>query len=267
MFVSERPGHLTELAAAAVAGGATRLVVVGGDGSVHEAVNGIAGVEGVELAVIPRGAGWDFVRSFGISRRLEDAVATALTGDIREIDLGRATFRTWAGGEGGAYFANVGSAGISGAIARRANEASKALGGKISYYWATLAVFFGWQTGRMRVTVDGEVREGRMIDVVVANGRFIGGGMMLCPEALPDDGVFDVLLIGDVTKRDLLFVLPKTYRGNHLPHPRLEVLRGRRVTVEADEPLPIELDGEQPGRTPVHLKIVPRALRLRVPRA
>ncbi len=237
MFVSERPGHLTELAAAAVAGGATRLVVVGGDGSVHEAVNGIAGVEGVELAVIPRGTGWDFVRSFGISRRLEDAVATALTGDIREIDLGRATFRTWAGGEGGAYFANVGSAGISGAIARRANEASKALGGKISYYWATLAVFFGWQTGRMRVTVDGEVREGRMIDVVVANGRFIGGGMMLCPEALPDD------------------------------HPRLEVLRGRRVTVEADEPLPIELDGEQPGRTPVHLEIVPRALRLRVPRA
>jgi diacylglycerol kinase (ATP) len=89
--------------------------------------------------------------------------------------------------------------------------------------------------------------------------------MMLCPEAIPDDGTFDVLLIGDVTTRDLLFVLPKTYRGKHLPHPRLELLRGRTVTVEADEPLPIELDGEQPGTTPLRFELVPRALRLRVP--
>jgi diacylglycerol kinase (ATP) len=228
-------------------------------------VNGIAGLDEVELAIIARGTGWDFVRSFDIPRRLEDAVSTALSGDIREVDLGRASFRTWAGAEDDAYFANVGSAGISGAIARRANDSSKALGGKLSYYWATFAVFFGWQTDAVRVSVDDEVREGRMIDVVVANGRYIGGGMMLCPEAEADDGVFDVLLIGDVTKRDLLFVLPKTYKGKHLPHPRLEVLRGRIVTVDADQPLPIELDGEQPGTTPVRFEVVPHALRLRVP--
>jgi diacylglycerol kinase (ATP) len=228
-------------------------------------VNGIAGLDEVELAIIARGTGWDFVRTFDIPRRLEDAVSTALSGDIREVDLGRASFRTWAGAEDDAYFANVGSAGISGAIARRANDTSKALGGKLSYYWATFAVFFGWQTDAVRVSVDDEVREGRMIDVVVANGRYIGGGMMLCPEAEADDGVFDVLLIGDVTKRDLLFVLPKTYKGKHLPHPRLEVLRGRIVTVDADQPLPIELDGEQPGTTPVRFEVVPRALRLRVP--
>jgi diacylglycerol kinase family enzyme len=77
--------------------------------------------------------------------------------------------------------------------------------------------------------------------------------------------VFDALLIGDVTKRDLLFVLPKTYRGKHLPHPRPEPLRGQVVTVESDEPLPIELDGEQPGTTPARFEVVPRALRLRVP--
>jgi diacylglycerol kinase (ATP) len=233
---------------------------------VNEAVNGIAGADGVELAIIPRGTGWDFVRTFGIPRSLDDAVATALAGAVQEVDLGRASYRTWAGGEEQAYFANVGSAGISGAIARRANDTSKALGGKISYYWATFAVFFAWQTDTIRVSVGDEVREGRMIDVVVANGRYIGGGMMLCPEAEPDDGVFDVLLIGDVTKRDLLFVLPKTYRGKHLPHPRLEVLRGSSVTVDADEPLPIELDGEQPGTTPARFDVVPRALRLRVPR-
>ena len=264
-LISERPGHLTELAAEAVRGGAERLVVVGGDGSVNEVVNGIAGSEGVELAVIPRGTGWDFVRTYGIPRDLDEAVDIARDGALREIDLGTVSYRTWAGDDARAYFANVASAGISGAIARRANESSKALGGKASYYWATLAVFVGWQKGEMRVTVDDETREGRMIDAMICNGRYLGGGMMMCPDAEPDDGSFDVLLIGDVTKRDLLFVLPKTYKGKHLPHPRLEVLRGSAVTVETDEPLPIELDGEQPGTTPAHFEVRPRALRLRVP--
>ena len=264
-LISERPGQLTALAADAVADGATRLVVVGGDGSVNEVVNGIADAHGVELAVISRGTGWDFVRTFDIPRDLDAAVDVALTGSVREIDLGTVTYRTWGGEDARSVFANVASAGISGAIAQRANESSKALGGKVSYYWATLAVFVGWQTGEMRVTVDGESRNGKMIDAVVCNGRYLGGGMMMCPEAEPDDGVFDVLLIGDVTKRDLLLVLPKTYKGNHLPHPRLELLRGKVVTVESAEPLPIELDGEQPGTTPARFEVLPRALRLRVP--
>ena len=248
-------------------GGATRLVVVGGDGSVNEVVNGLEDAHGVELAVVPRGTGWDFARTFGIPRDLGQAVRVALHGDVREIDLGRAVYRSWAGDQTSALFANVASAGISGAIAGRANDTSKALGGKISYYWATLAVFFGWETGMLRVSVDDEAREGRMIDVMACNGRYLGGGMMMCPEAEPDDGLFDVMLIGDVTKRDLLLVLPKTYRGKHLPHPRLEVLRGATVSVDADEPLPVELDGEQPGTTPARFEVVPRALRLRVPRA
>lgn len=264
-LISGGPGHLSALAAEAVGGGATLLVIVGGDGSVNEVVNGIAGTEGVDLAVIPRGTGWDFVRTYGIPRDIDQAVDVALGGNVRVIDAGSAAYRTWDGGEASARFANVASAGISGAIAQRANESSKALGGKVSYYWATLAVFVGWQTGEMRVTVDGESRVGRMIDAMVCNGRYLGGGMMMTPDAEPDDGLFDVLLIGDVTKRDLLFVLPKTYRGKHLPHPRLELLRGSVVTVDADEPLPLELDGEQPGTTPVRFEVLPRALRLRVP--
>jgi diacylglycerol kinase (ATP) len=89
--------------------------------------------------------------------------------------------------------------------------------------------------------------------------------MKICPEAVPDDGQFDVLLIGDLTKRDLLVTLPKTFRGKHLPHPKAEVLRGSRVSIEAPEPLPIELDGEQPGTTPATFELVSRALRVRVP--
>jgi YegS/Rv2252/BmrU family lipid kinase len=239
--------------------------VVGGDGSVNEVANGIAGLGGVEIAVIARGTGWDFVRTYEIPRKVEGAANVALNGRTREIDLGRARFRRWDGTEAESYFANIASAGMSGAIAQRANDTTKALGGKVSYAWATLAVFARWKTSRVRVTVDDETREGQMHDVVVANGRYFGGGMMMTPEAEPDDGLFDVLLIGDLTKRDLIVTLPKTYRGRHLPHPKAELLRGATVTVEAPEPLPVELDGEQPGTTPVQFDVVPKALKLRVP--
>jgi diacylglycerol kinase (ATP) len=264
-LLSERPGHLAELARQAAGSGAELLVAVGGDGTVNEVANGIAGL-GAELAVIPRGTGWDFVRTYGIPRKLEAAVEVALRGRAREIDLGLARYRAWDGTERESLFANIASAGMSGAIAKRANETSKALGGKASYLWATLAVFSRWRNDEVRVRVDGEEHAGRMHDVIVANGRYLGGGMMICPEAQPDDGLFDVLLIGDLTKRDLMLTLPKTYRGTHLPHPKAMLLRGASVEVEAPEPLPIELDGEQPGTTPVRFEIVPRTLRLRTPR-
>jgi diacylglycerol kinase family enzyme len=115
------------------------------------------------------------------------------------------------------------------------------------------------------VTVDGEKRSGAMHDVIVANGRYLAGGMKITPDAEPDDGLFDVLLIGDVSKRDLVLTLPKIYRGTHLPHPKAELLRGANVTIDAPIPLPVELDGEQPGTTPSTFEVVPRALRLRVP--
>lgn len=263
---SERPGQLGGLAREAVHGGAKLLVVVGGDGSVNEVANGIYDLPEVEIAVIARGTGWDFIRTYGIPHAIDGAIEVALTGSARTVDLGRVSFRAWDGSEAESYFANVASVGMSGAIAKRANETSKALGGKVSYLWATLAVFARWQSSEVRVSVGDEIRGGRMHDVVVANGRAFGGGMKICPEAEPDDGLFDVLTIGDLTKRDLLTTLPKTFWGGHLPHPKAELLRGAVVTVDSDEPLPIELDGEQPGTTPVRFEIVPSALRVRVPK-
>jgi diacylglycerol kinase (ATP) len=238
---------------------------VGGDGTVNEVVNGMAETEGVELAVIPRGTGADFARTFRIPTRLDRAVEVALRGTLRPIDLGRATYATWEGDSEQRYFANIASVGMSGAIAKRVNEAHTGFAARASYLFATLAVFAGWQSAEVRVSVDDDIRGGRMYDVVVANCRYFGGGMLISPEAVPDDGALDVLLIGDLTKRDLLVTMPKVYRGRHLPHPKAEVLRGAVVSVEADERLPLELDGEQPGTTPVRFEAVPRALTLRVP--
>ena len=264
-LLSERPDQLGGLAREAVDGGARLLVVVGGDGSVNEVINGIAGRE-VDVAVIPRGTGWDFARSHAIPRRGEDAIGVALGGKTRQVDLGRVSYRSWAGADETRWFANVASVGMSGAIAQRANETTKALGGKASYLLATLSVFARWRVDDVHVSVGEEARVGRMHDVIVAIGPYLGGGMKICPDAQTDDGLFDVLLIGDLTKRDLLLTLPKTYRGTHLPHPKAEVLGGTTVVVDAPSRVPIQLDGEQPGTTPARFEVVPRALRLRVAR-
>ena len=154
---------------------------------------------------------------------------------------------------------------MSAAVARRANTTSKAMGGKASFFVALVEVFFGWRNVEMRVRVDGEERRAMFNNTVVANGQYHGGGMWLAPEARPDDGLFDVLVFGDLTKTDFVRNVGKIYRGTHLSHPKIEQLRGARVEIDADEPLPIELDGEQPGTTPARFEIVPRALRVRVP--
>ncbi len=266
-FLSERPGHAVELARRAAEGGAQLVVAVGGDGTVNEVVNGLVAVEGERpgLAVIPRGTGTDFIRHFKIPTKLDAAVRVAASGRERPIDAGRIAYRSWSGEDASAYFANSASAGMSGAVAQRANASSKALGGKVSFLYATLAVFARWHASEMEVEVDGERRSGLMYDAIVANCRYLGGGMAMTPDAQPDDGLLDVLLIGDITRRDLAMTLPKVYRGTHLPHPKAEALRGSRVVVRAATPLPVELDGEQPGTTPAEFEVLPKALRLRVP--
>ena len=264
MLFSERAGQLRDLARQAADDGAALVLAVGGDGTVNEVASGLVGT-GTELAVLPRGTGVDFVRTYGIPTKLDEAVQIAVDGRIREIDAGRVGYNAWSGEPGEGWFVNVAGVGMSGAVAKRTNESSKALGGKVSYLWSTLAVFARWQNTEVQVTVDGERRSGRMHEVIVANGRYLGGGMMMCPDASPDDGLFDILLIGDVTKRDLVQTMPKIYRGTHLPHPKAELLRGVTVAVDSGEPLPIQLDGEQPGTTPVRFEVVPKALRLRVP--
>jgi YegS/Rv2252/BmrU family lipid kinase len=267
-LLSEGPGHVTELAEQAAADGARLVVAVGGDGTVHEAVNGLMRADPErrpELATIPRGTGKDFARSFRIPRSVEGSLAVARDGGTRTVDVGRAAFLAWDGSASESYFVNFAGAGISGAVAARANTSSKALGGRASFLWATTSVFIRWKNSDYQVEIDGDERSGRMLEVIAAIGDQLAGGMRLTPDADPADGLFDVVLIGDATKVDFVRTLPGIYRGTYLPHPRAEVVRGRHVSIETAVPLPIALDGEQPGTTPAVFEIVPSALRLRVP--
>ena len=263
---SDRPGHLIELARGAVDTGARLVVAVGGDGTLNEVVNGIAGRD-VELATIPLGTGMDFVRTYGIPTKFDGAVRVALDGATRTIDAGRVQYRTWGGEDAERWFANVGSVGMSGAVAQRANGMSKALGGKATFFYALTRVFLEWENTEVTVTLDDGERRGLMHDVVVANGAWHGGGMKLAPAALPDDGLFDVVLIGDIGKVDFLTTAPKIYKGRHVAHAKVDVVRSKRVAVDAAERLPIEVEGEQIGTTPAVFEVVPGALRLRVPRS
>ena len=242
-------------------------MAVGGDGTLNETVDGLmrAGAK-TELAAIPLGTGMDFGRTYGIPSNFDNAVRTALDGRTRTIDVGRVSYRTWAGADEERYVVNVGSVGMSAAVAQRANGMSKVFGGKATFFYALVRVFFAWQNSVIDVELDGERRSARMHDVIVANGQYHGGAMWLAPEASPDDGLFDVLLIGDVTKLDFATTAPKLYRGKHIGHPKIDLLRARVVTVDCAETLPIELDGEQVGTTPARFEIVPGALRVRVPR-
>jgi diacylglycerol kinase (ATP) len=264
---SERPGHVIELAERAARDGATLVVSVGGDGTLNETVNGVvhAGTE-TDVATIPLGTGMDFVRTHGIPNRFDDAVRIASSGTVRTIDIGRVAYREWSGAAGERYFANVGSVGMSAAVAQRANGMSKVFGGRATFFYALTRVFFEWENTDVSVQLeDGTHREGRMHDVIVANGQWHGGAMWLAPDAQPDDGLFDVVLIGDITKRDFVTTAPKIYKGTYLAHPKVDLLRSSAVSVDAPERLPIELDGEQVGTTPVRFDVVPGALRIRVP--
>jgi YegS/Rv2252/BmrU family lipid kinase len=261
---SERPGHLIELGRSAIDAGATSLVAVGGDGTLNEVANAAAG-RNVELATIPLGTGMDFVRTYGIPKKFDDAVRVAIEGKTRTIDAGRVRYRTWQGTEAERWFANVGSVGMSGAVAQRANGMSKALGGKLTFFYALTRVFLEWENTEVIVRLDEGERRGRMHDVILANGVWHGGGMMLAPDASPDDGLFDVILIGDIGKLDFLTTAPKIYKGKHVTHPKVEVVRSSRVEIDAGEHLPIEVEGEQIGSTPATFEVVPGALRLRVP--
>jgi YegS/Rv2252/BmrU family lipid kinase len=267
-LVSSHPGEISDLAERAARGGAQLLVVIGGDGTINEAVNGLLRADDPpELGVIARGTGDDFIRTHGIPSSVDDAIEVARSGVGHPVDAGRIEYRTWDGARATHHFANVASVGMSGAVAQRANAASKALGGRITFFYALTREFLVWDNTEVTVEVGSETRHGRMHDVVVANGSYHAGAMKLAPDARPDDGLFDVVLIGDVSKLDFLTTAPKLYSGSYLAHPKIDVLRGPTVRVDAPVPLPLESDGEVLGTTPAQFEIVPHAYRVRVPRA
>jgi diacylglycerol kinase (ATP) len=263
--LTEQRGHATELAREAAGRNVPLVLAIGGDGTVSEVANGLVGAAATELAIVQRGSGCDIMRTFGIPKDADRALEIAAKAPARTIDLGRAEYAGRDGAIESRHFINIASAGLTGVAADRVNRSGKPLGATVAFGWAAVATFAGYRNSRFRVQIDDELIDQVCNNAIVANCRYFAGGMKILPDADPADGLFDVLVWGDVSKLDLALNLHKLYRGTHTGHPKATIRRARRVTVTPDSALPIEVDGEQPGLTPATFEIVPSALRLRAP--
>jgi YegS/Rv2252/BmrU family lipid kinase len=261
---TEGPLHATALALHAAQQGYARVMYVGGDGTANEVANGLLAAPVIArpaLAALPRGTGGDLPRALGLSRGVEAAIERLKRSRSRTIDVAATTFVGLDGAETRRYFVNVADAGLGGVVAERVNRGNKALGGTISFLWAIIAGFFEFTNIPMTITVDGEVRhEGPVATAIVANGRFFGGGVKVAPFAHIDDGLLDLIIVGDISKRDLLLNVPGMYNGRYVEHPKASVMTGREVLIEGDEPILLDLDGEHPGRGPFHVWVEPGGL-------
>lgn len=273
---TREPGDATRIAREALASGHRTIVSVGGDGTLNEVVNGFFRVESgraaavnpdAVLGMIPRGTGGDFRKTLGIPPDLEGAAAVLRDGRDRRIDAGMLEYVNHRDRPSVRFFLNITSFGVGGEVDERVNRSSKLLGGKISFFRAALAATLAYRNKPVRLKVDGEKEwEGKIYNVAVANGQYFGGGMWVAPEARPDDGVFDIVIMGDFSFFDSLFGGTKIYRGRHLAHPKVEFLRGIRVEATSEERVLLDVDGEQPGRLPIKISILPGSVLVRVSR-
>jgi diacylglycerol kinase (ATP) len=254
-------------ASSAALDGADLVVAVGGDGTVHEVVNGMISdgrpvAPDAVLGVVAAGSGCDFVRSFGLPSDARTA-AGHLAGDrVQTIDVGSVTC---AGQDQPRYFVNIAEAGLGGAVVARTarlTRAGRLLGGAkyAAGFWLTLPRF---RPAPVRLDADGQAYAWRAFNVVVANCRFYGGGMQISPNSDPGDGLLDVLVMTG-PRSDSFTTLPKVYKGQHLPHRHIAELRAGQLCVEADPPFPVEADGEILGSTPASFGILPGVIRLKV---
>ncbi|MCX5128898.1 diacylglycerol kinase [Streptomyces sp. NBC_00347] len=264
----DAPDALARLRAA-VREGTGAVIAVGGDGMVSLALQALAGTL-VPLGVVAVGTGNDFARAMGLPVR-EPARAGRLAaealkeGRVREIDLGRvAGAGEGAGardGAGGTWYGTVLCSGFDSRVNDRGNRMRLPLG-RFKYDLAMALELAAFRPFPYRITLDGgPVLQTEATLVAVGNGSSYGGGMRICADAVPDDGLFDVVVVGDCSRSTLLKVFPRVYKGTHVDHPKVTVHRAAKVTLEAAG-ITAYADGEPLGPLPVTARCVPAALRL-----
>ncbi|MCC6875582.1 MAG: diacylglycerol kinase family lipid kinase [Sandaracinaceae bacterium] len=266
------PRDATRLVREALRAGMRGVAIVGGDGSLNEAVTGFFDEEGRPIAPdawlgpLPCGTGGDFRRALGIPHAIEPMVTRMLWARPRRVDVGWLSYVDDEGQRAHRAFLNIASFGLSGLVDRVVNAGPKWMGGTPSFLLGTLRAMAGFERQRVRLQLDdGPVREASVLTVAVANGRFFGGGMHIAPEAKIDDGLFDVVTL-EMSPIESLAHTGDIYRGAHLGKKGVRLERGTRLTAEAidpDERVLIDLDGEAPGALPATFELRARALLLR----
>ena len=255
------PESVPELEAAAeraCAGGVGRVVVAGGDGTVHRVLPHVAGTLCV-LGVIPVGSGNDLAGELGLPQELDDAIEVAVRGAVRQIDLGRA---------GDRYYATAAGIGIDGDVASVVNRGLRWMRGPIAYPVAVARALAGFLPPRLRVVHDAGTFDGHTMLAVLANGTRFGGGMKIAPHALADDGRLDLVIVRRMSRLSALAAFPRVYTGRHLELPAVTWSRTRQATIHLEARRAVYADGEflfEAGPGPVRFETVPAALSVAVP--
>ncbi len=275
---TKKQGDGTELAIKYIESGRRFIIACGGDGTINEVANGILQTgEDVELGIMPAGTGGDFRRSLGISSMPREAAKQLQTGKTKLIDVGRVTFFNHEGEQVSRYFLNVASFGLSASINSRVKQKgefqwipSEVIRGKTKFALSTLQEIFDTDFKMIRVKIDGkEEKTLNTINFCVCNARFFGGGMKIAPNAKINDGYFDLVNIGDINTAKIILNGYKLYSGSHLELPEVKSTLVKKIEVRSfDEnaTINIETDGELPGKLPATFEIVPKALKVRVPK-
>jgi diacylglycerol kinase (ATP) len=245
--------EMTERAAAAAAAGDERVLVAGGDGTLHHAIQGLAGTR-CAVGVLPLGSGNDLARALGLPLDPERAFHRALCAAPRRIDLGRAGERVFVG---------VACAGIDSEVAVRAGKLARPFRGRWLYPCVLARALCTFSAPAARVTSDAGDWQGSALLVAIANAPCYGGGMRIAPAARLDDGWLDLVLVGRLSRLRLLLLFPRVYRGRHVTHPAVRALRVRRAALRLDRPVPVVADGEPLGLQAtrrIEVEVLPGAL-------
>ena len=264
--ITEAPGHAVELAKTAAEKGYGMVVSVGGDGTINEIVNGLhqsGGIDDAVLGIVSTGTGSDYARTIGVPRRYEEACRCFVEPKKLTVDIGSVEYAN-NGHRKERLFVNFAGMGVDAEIVRRTTQQFKSLGSMPSYLMGLLTTLVTYRNRDITLVIDGEEVRERVCTVIMNNGRYGGGGMFTAPNADISDGLFDVLIVDDISKPDLLWSLPRLYRGTHLTHPRVTMKRAREVEVRSEKPMHLQADGELLGRVPARFRILPSALTIAV---
>ena len=273
--LTSEPWDAARLTTRALKDGADQIIAVGGDGTIHECINGFFENgrpvrENAVLALMPAGTGGDYRRTFDLPTAPEEAAEICARGGTRDVDVGRISFIADDGTKATLYFCNIASFGLSGHVDRAVNRARlpKLLGGRFTFAWCTFWTALRYRPEAVRIKMDDRYDEVFNVSTAaVAIGQYFGGGMHMAPMAEPDDGIFDVVIMADTGLRDLLGGEGDIYKGTHIQNPKVTATRSRTLLalpVNEDAQVLLDIDGEAPGRLPASFEILPGALKLRV---
>ncbi|MCM3587925.1 diacylglycerol kinase family lipid kinase [Mesobacillus maritimus] len=268
VYFTEYAGQATQIASTIISATSNQsifIVVVGGDGTLHEVANGVAGHLNVSLGFIPGGSGNDFSRGFEIPRSPIEALETILKKhELRVIDTGRVRTK-----ESEAYFVNNMGVGFDAAICKSANQSklkaklnSVSLGGLV-YVLILLKLLFTYKCTKMTIFIDGQKREfANVWFATIANQVYFGGGMKIAPHALPMDGELDVIVVHNLSRWKLLLVFASVFWGGHTNFKEVHFYKGKKISIQTENQVVIHADGEVIGTTPINIEVVENSLHI-----